>query len=264
MDLDLENKITIVTGSGWGIGKAIAKTFAEEKAKVVVAEINEERLNSCVEELKGHGADVLGIHMDVSKDEDVKRMVKETYDKFGRIDILVNNAAYWTTKYFMDTDANDWEREAKIVHYGVLNCIQTTLRHMMAQNSGVIVNIGSDAGRVGEPIYPTYSAVKAGVIAFTKAIAKDVGKYGIRVNCVSPGRTNVERLVLAEKELMEKGSPEEVEKYKNRMEKTLKLYPLRRFGTPQDLANMVVFIASDRCSYVTGQTISINGGYAMF
>lgn len=262
MDLNLKDKVAIVTGSAMGIGKAIALTFAEEGAKVVVADIDEEKGNAVAEEIRAKGTESLMVKTDVTKLAEANQLARATVDKFGAIDILVNCAAAWRINFFMQMTEEDWDFEIATCYRSVLNCTRAVLEHMIPRRVGQIINIGSDAGRVGEPNQPVYSGAKAGVIAFTKGLAKDVARHGILVNAVCPSMTRTERIIDMER-VMEAQGGDALAAYQERMQKIIRQYPLRKLGTPQDVANMVVFLASDRANHVTGQTISVNGGYCM-
>ena len=261
MDLGLKGKVVIVTGSARGIGKAVALTFAEEGAKVVVADILNEGAR-VAEEISSKGGDALFVKFDFTKLEEARRLVKETVNRFGRLEVLANVGAAWRSNYFMQMSEEDWDYEIVGVFRQVLNLCRAALEHMIERRYGRIINIGSDAGRVGEPNVPIYSGAKGGVIAFTKALAKDVARYGILVNCVCPSMTLTE-MVLAREQQARAAGPEALRKYQATMDKIVRQYPLRKLGKPEDIANMVAFLASERANHVTGQTISVNGGYCM-
>jgi 2-hydroxycyclohexanecarboxyl-CoA dehydrogenase len=263
MDLGLKGKVVIVTGSAQGIGRATAFLFAEEGAKVVVADLNEEGAKKVVEEIKAKKSEAIAFKIDVTKLPEARNMVKTAVDKFGKLDILVNCAAAWRTNFFMNMPEADWDFEIATVYRSVLVCARAALEHMTERKGGKIINIGSDAGRVGEPNQPVYSGAKGGVIAFTKALAKDVARHGILVNCVCPSMTVGERRVEMEKEMERKGETEALKKYRDQMDRIIRMYPLRKLGKPEDIANTVVFLASERANHITGQTVSVNGGYAM-
>lgn len=263
MDLGLKGKVAIVTGAGAGISKATAILLAEEGAKVVVAEFDESRGKATVEQIKDKGGQSLFFKTDVADWSQVEQLVAVTLKEFGQIDIMANVVGAWRINYFTKMPREDWDIEIKVNFIGTLNCCRAVIDHMIARKAGCIINTGSDAGRVGEPNQPVYSGAKAAVIGFTRALAKDVGRYGIRVNCVCPGMTRVERRVEME-EKMQREEPEKWAAYQENYKKIMKLYPLRKEGKPEDLASMIVFLASDiRAGHVTGQTISVNGGYSM-
>ncbi len=263
MDLGIKDKVAIVTGAARGIGRAIALTLAEEGTNVVVADMLEGEGKKVIGEVKSRGSDGLYYKFDFTKLEEARRLVSETVDKFGRLDILVNCGAAWRTNSFMQQSEDDWDFEIANVFRNVLNCSRAALEHMVEARSGKIINIGSDAGRVGEPNQPVYSGAKGGVIALTKALAKDVARYGILVNCVCPSLTMTEGFLKREREAEESGDAESLNSYRAWKEKVIRMYPLRKLGEPEDVANMVVFVASERANHITGQTFSVNGGYAM-
>lgn len=263
MELELKDKVAIVTGAGWGIGKAAAMGFADEGAKVVIVDLDETRGNSTVQELKNKGSKALFTKVDVSSWTDVEQAVASTLSEFGQIDILVNNAGAWRIEFFTKQSREDWAVQVDVCYYGTLNFTKAVIDHMVSRKTGSIINVASDAARIGEPNQPVYSGAKAAVVGFSKALAKEVGRNGIRVNVVCPSLTTVERRVEME-EKMKQEEPEKYATYEEQMKKALRLYPIRKFGKPEDLANMIVFLASDlRAGHITGQTISINGGYCM-
>jgi len=263
MDLNLKGKVAIVTGSGWGMGKATVLGFADEGVRVVVADLDEGRGQAAAKEVKDRGGEALFVKGDVANWEMVRQAVAETLERFGQIDILVNNAGAWQNEFFVQQKREDWGFQVEVCFYGTLNFTKAVIDHMISRKTGSIINVASDAGRVGEPNQPVYSGAKSAVIGFSKAIAKEVGRHGIRVNVVCPSMTIGERRTdMVEK--MKQDSPEKYAEYEDQMKKILRLYPLRKFGKPEDAANMIIFLASDlRAGHITGQTISVNGGYCM-
>ena len=245
----LDGKVAIVTGAGRGIGREIALTLAREGAAVVVADIDVENGSKVVDEIHSFGGKAVFVRTDVTDYDNVREMVGKAVEEYGGVDILVNNAAIWNIKLFKDTEPRDWLREININVVGVLNCIHSVLPYMMEKRGGRIVNIASDAGRVGEPWLATYSGTKGYVISLTKALAKELGKYNITVNCVSPGVTKTPG---AQKFIESVGE-----------EKLAKAYPLRRLAEPKDIANAVLFFVLDESNYITGQILSVSGGYVV-
>jgi len=263
MDLGLKDKVAIVTGSGWGIAKSTAMLLAEEGAKVVISDIDEGRGNSAAQEIRDKGGSALFVKADVTDWSQVEQLVATTLKEYGQIDIMANIAGAWRINFFTKMPREDWDIEINVNYYGTLNCCRAVIDHMISRKSGCIINCGSDAGRVGEPNQPVYSGAKAAVIGFTRALAKEVGRHNVRVNVVCPSMTRVERRVEME-EKMQKEDPEKWAAYQEQYQKIMRLYPMRKEGTPEDLANMFVFFASDlRAGHITGQTISVNGGYCM-
>jgi NAD(P)-dependent dehydrogenase (short-subunit alcohol dehydrogenase family) len=267
VNLNLEGKVAMVTGAARGMGRATALTFVGEGAKVVISDIDLEAAKMVEEEARSLGAQAIAVKADVTKPDEVRQMVNETLAKFGRLDILVNNAGILyingkpaDRKFFKDTSEGEWPAEIGITLYGVLNCARAAIDPMLRQKSGSIVNVASDAGRGAMLRGTVYGAGKGGIIAFTRHLALELGPSGIRVNCVSPGVIKTTRI-----EAIESGaklSPKAAEAHKV-LEQLAQKSPLGRIGNPQEIASVVVFLASDASSYVTGQTISVNGGDLM-
>jgi NAD(P)-dependent dehydrogenase (short-subunit alcohol dehydrogenase family) len=261
MDFQLTGKVAIVTGSGRHIGRQIALTLAQEGAKVVVNDYFEDRAKQTADEIVAAGGEAIGIRSDVRDYNDVNAMVQKAINSYGKVDILVNNVGIPPAEVdqgaiftpFFKTDKEAWDDEINIGLYAVLNCCRAVLEPMVNQKNGKIVNILSDAGRIGEPGQAVYSAAKAGIAGFSKALAKEVGRYCINVNCVAAGFTPPEPLL---KKMVG-----------DNMEKMLKAYPigrgLNRVGLPSDIANAVTFLCSDASAFITGQITSVSGGYTM-
>ena len=250
MDLGLKDKVAIVTGGGRGIGQSISLTLAEDGCNVAVADIDEGNANETAKKCEALGVKALGVKCDVTSHEDASKMVERVIQEWGQVDILVNDAAAWVFKLFVETTPEDWKKEIDVCLYGVLNCSKAVLDHMISRGYGKIISIASDAGRVGEVRQPVYSAAKAGIMGFTKALAKEVGRFGLNVNVVCPSMTETAPVKAS------------FEADPSRREKAVKFYPLRRLGRPEDIANTVTYLASDRAGWVTGQCWSVNGGYA--
>ncbi len=265
MDLGLAGKTAIVTGGGSNIGRAIFFTLVREGANVVNAELDEKQGQKVVEEANTLGGGrALLVKTDVTDSDSVQEMVKKALAEFGQIDILVNNVG-WTSPdgAFVAKPREHWEKEINLVFWSGINCCRAVAEHMVERKQGVIVNISSGAGRVGQQRQTVYSGVKGAVIAFSKSLARELGRHGIRVNVICPGLIVPEnREVLGEMSVWSEwsldryGSPEV-------QEKMAKVTAVGRVGRPQDVANMVAVLASDRASYITGQTISVDGGASM-
>lgn len=263
MDLGLKHRVVLVTGSGEGIGRRAALTFAEESANVVINDIVASRAESVAKEVRALGVKALATVADVSNADEVDNMINKVLSEFATIDILVNNAFAWDHKPFSKSARQEWAAPINVCLYGTLNCCQAVVGQMIEQKYGKIISVVSDAGRVGEPNSPIYAAAKAAIIAFTKSLAKEVGQYNINVNCVSSAATNTERRIREHQMEWKQASEEERRRIKRRDEAQLRLYPLGRLGEPEDVSNMVVFLASERARHITGQVISVNGGYIM-
>lgn len=267
MDLFLKGKVAIVTGSGLGIGRVSILTLAAEGANVVVNDINQAVAEKTAEEARALGVKALAIKASVDNQDEVNDLYKKVIEEFGRVDILINNAGrgvHWeagkTPRPFVETEKEDWDYTVNLCLYGVFNCTRAVLPGMIKNQYGKIVNMISDAGRTGEAFMAAYSAAKGGIVAFQKALAREVGKYNINVNAVSAGATDTERILASRDKLKAKMGDED---FKKRMEAMLKVYPIRRLGEPIDLARMCVFLSSDVSRHITGQTISVSGGFSM-
>ena len=263
MELGLEGKTVIVTGGGANIGRGITFAFAKEKSNVVIADIDEEQAQKVAKEAEELGGKVIAIKTDVTDYDSIEAMMKKTVEEFGKIDVLVNNVGWVADKFFMKKPRDEYEKEIKINYLGVINCTRAVLDHMIERSSGRIVSIASDSGRIGEVKEAVYSGTKGAVIAFSKAVAREVGRYGITLNVICPGATVPEVPGTAGKHSMWAGDitvemiPAEIK------EKMIKNYPLGRLGRPEDVANAAVFLASDAASFITGQVLSVSGGYSM-
>lgn len=244
----LDAKVAIVTGAGRGIGRGIAERFAFEGARVVVANVHEESARETAAVL---GGESVGLRVDVTSKPSVAAMVRAVMDRFGRIDVLVNNAGWDSFQPFLESDESDWDKIIAINLYGTLHCCKAVLPVMVAQGYGKVVNIGSDAGRVGSSGEAVYSAAKGGIIAFTKTLAREMARYHINVNCVCPGP--------ADTPLFDELGAENP-KLREALEKAI---PFRRLARPEDIARAVAFLASDEAAFITGQTLSVSGGLTM-
>jgi 3-oxoacyl-[acyl-carrier protein] reductase len=247
--MKLIGKTALVTGASRGIGREIALELARQGVDVVVNYAGSEaKAREVVEEIKGLGREAIAIQCDVSNSESVTDMVKETVDHFGKIDILVNNAGITRDNLLMRMKENEWDDVMNINLKGVFLCTKAVTRQMMKQRYGRIINISSVVGVSGNPGQANYVAAKAGVIGLTKTSAKELASRGITVNAIAPGFISTEM------------TDQLTEDIQNEM---LKMIPLAQFGEPKDIANTVVFLASDDSRYITGQTIHVNGGMVM-
>ena len=263
MELGLKGKNVIVTGGGSNIGRAIVHAFAAEGCNVVIAELVPEQGERVAEEVRALNPDsrVQVIATDVTDDRQVTSMVEQSVRDFGQVDVLVNNVGWTIDRLFLDKPREEYEKEVAVNLWSPINCIHAVLPHMIERQSGAIVSISSDAGRMGEFREAVYAACKAGVIALSKSIARETGRHGIRLNSVCPGLVvpSTEESISQESmwNQMRDVFTDEV------MERARRSYPLRRLGTSGEVANAVVFLASDAASFITGQTLSVSGGYSM-
>ncbi len=263
MELSLGGKAVIVTGGASNIGKAIVHAFAHEGAHVVIADIDEAQAEKTAAFVKSHGGSVLTVKTDVTKAEECESLIAKTLDAFGRLDVLVNCAGWVYDRPFVEKPREEWEREVNINYWGVINACRAVADHMMAEKSGKIVSIASVTGRVGEPKEVVYSGAKGAVIAMSRSLAKELGPYNINVNVVCPGTILPETADdMGEASMWRTGGLYQRITPETR-QRMLKAYPLRRLGKTADIAGAVLFLASDQAGWITGQTLSVDGGYTM-
>ncbi len=245
----LKEKVALVTGGGRGIGKAISLALAREGAKVCINYLHSKNAaEEVVKRIKEKGGEAISHKTDVSKLEEVSRMVEETNKRFGRIDILINNAGLNIDKYLMIMNEEEWDKVIDVNLKGTFNCSKAVSRVMIGQRSGNIVNISSVSAISGTAGQTNYSAAKGGMISFTKSLARELAPFGIRVNVLAPG--------LIDTEMIKKMS-------KKMLDRILEITPLKRVGTPEEVAKVVIFLVSKKADYITGQVIRIDGGLAM-
>jgi len=253
MNISFENQVALVTGAASGIGLATAKAFAQSGASVALADWNEKAVRSAAEELAGQGHKTLAIRCDVADDAQVESMVDQTVAAFGRLDAAYNNAGVQNElAEAVDQTREDFDRVVGVNLRGVWSCMKFELRQMRKQGSGTIVNCSSLGGLVGSPERGIYHAAKHGVLGFTKSAALEYAARGIRINAICPGLIQTpmsDQMVAA-------GQGEALKE----MEKSI---PMGRVGRPEEIANAVLWLCSDAASYVTGQSISVDGGFIM-
>jgi NAD(P)-dependent dehydrogenase (short-subunit alcohol dehydrogenase family) len=258
--LDLHGRIAFVTGAGQGAGRAIALALARHNAGgIAVNDFVPERAAAVVEEIKALGVPALAVPADVGDHAAVKTAIAAATSALGPVTALVNNAgnagphfAMARAPLFWETDPGDWERYFRTNLAGVMNCCHAALPGMVAKGTGRIVTIVSDAGRVGEARLAAYSAAKAGAAGFMRSIAREAGRFGITANAIS--------LSTLEPALDEPGKSEFMAS--DQAKSALSRYAIRRFGRPDDVANMALFLCSDAAGWITGQTYPVNGGYS--
>ncbi len=257
---DLDGKVAIVTGGGRGIGRAIALRLAQDGARVVVADLNENNARHVAQEIQDKGGDAFAFAVDVTRMARVEELIRETVARYGRLDILVNNAGIGAIAPLMDTDEKTWDAVMDVNAKGVLLCSQAAARQMIAQgNGGRIINNASGAGKIapgkGTPL-GAYAASKHAVVALTKQLGLELSDYQILVNCVCAGIVDTDMWDLIDREIAKlENAP--VGSVKARAVATI---PLGRIEQPEDVANVVAFLASDDASYITAQTYNVCGG----
>lgn len=252
----LKGKIAVITGAGRGIGRAIALRLAEEGAHVVAADIDQASAEDTANQIESLGAESLALKVDVCSGDQVKAMVAAAVNRFGRIDILVNNAGITIAKPVVEFEEAEWDRMIDVNLKGVLRCSQEAAKIMIDQNSGKIINIASESGKTGRPIFSIYGATKFAIVGFTQGLAMELAPYRINVNAVCPGIVDTEMWeeldrVLSKRENLPKGAA---------LKKRIKKIPLGRLESPEDVAGLVAFLASSDADYMTGQAVNITGG----
>lgn len=256
MDMKMRGKIAIVTGASYGIGEGIARALAQEGVNLAVCARGEEKLKGVSAELKSSGVEVLPVIADVMKVEDIDRMVNQTLDRYGHIDILVNNAGGMVRGTFMETDKESWQRGIDLNLYSTIHFCQRVIPSMRERKWGRIINIASVWGH--QPGKMTiYNTVKSGLIIISKSLSNELAPYNILVNAICPGGIVSPAWIETAEILAKKRGTTWQEEIKKLGEKWA---PLGRFGSAEEVANLVVFLASERASYITGTSISIDGG----
>ncbi|MBI2861797.1 MAG: SDR family oxidoreductase [Chloroflexi bacterium] len=248
MDLGLKGKVAIVTGAGSGIGQRAAVRFAQEGSRVVLVDIDAKGAEATAAEIRKNGGEALVALTDITKLDQVQAMVKKTLDAFGQVGVLANVAGYSKTHPFMDETPDYWEKVIGVNLWGVIHCSYAALFPMRERQSGAIVSVSSDAGRVGSLGETVYAGAKGGVIGFTKSLARETARFGVRVNCICPGPTETPLL-----ELNRQTNPRAIERM-------IQSIALRRVATTDEQADAILYLVSDRASYITGQIISVSGG----
>jgi 3-oxoacyl-[acyl-carrier protein] reductase len=254
----LRDKVVIITGGAQGIGRAYALGMAREGAKLVLADINMEKADATAEEIGAKGTQILPLKTDVSSPESTQEMARRTVERFGRIDVLLNNAAILekfkiTRRPFWELDLKEWDRVLQVNLTGTLLCSRAVFPQMQAQKSGKIINVATNGVFFGNPNYVHYVASKAGVIGLTRAMARELGELNINVNCIAPGATVSE-------------DPGDTVAYEKRVKKIESLsykLCLKRTQLPEDLVGTALFLASSDSDFITGQTIVVDGGDVM-
>ena len=246
--MELAGRVALVTGAAQGIGKAISLLLAQHGADIVVSDVNLEKATETAREIEAMGRKAMAVRVDVSKLQDVDQMVDAILKQLGKIDILVNNAGITRDKLILRMSEEDWDAVLNVNLKGTFICTRAVVRHMAKQRYGKIVSIASVTGEMGNAGQVNYAASKAGVIGVTKTIAREFAQRGINVNAIAPGYIQTP---------MTDVLPEKVK------EDLKRLIPMDRLGQPGDVAEAVLFLVSDRSSYITGHVLNVNGGIYM-
>ena len=261
MDLELQGKVALIVGGARGIGFAAGRELTSAGAKVVLADLDGEAAHDAAERLgREAGSETMGLRTDIASIDDVRAKVESVSERMGPIHAVIVTAAVLDDKLFVDSGPADWQRMINVCLYGPMNVIHAVMPSMIENGAGRVVCLATDAARVGQARLSYYAAAKAGVIALVKSVAQEVGQHGVTLNVLSPGATNTELRQGRENALREQMGEE---KYAQRVQKVVRMYPTRRLGEPEDHASMIAFLVSDRASWLTGQVISVNGGYVM-
>jgi 3-oxoacyl-[acyl-carrier protein] reductase len=245
---DLKDKVVLITGAARGIGKAIAERFARAHAKVLILDLNREAIEGAVEELRSTGSQAFGYVANVTDAKAIEELFANLVKEHGKIDVLINNAGVTRDNLMVRMKEEDWDLVLDINLKGAFICTQKVFKHMMKARVGSIINISSVIGLMGNAGQANYAASKGGMIAFTKSCAKEFAGRNIRVNAVAPGFIETEMTATLSDEIRAEYA---------------KVIPLNKMGSPQDVAKLCMFLASDESEYITGQTIAVDGGLTM-
>ena len=246
MDLGLKDKVAIVTGSARGLGAATARRLAQEGAKVVITDIQRDLAEATTASLRADGLEAHCVVGDITRPEDVQRIVSEALTAFGGVHILVNNAGAPRDNYIVKMSEGDWDFVIDVMLKGAFLASKAVMPHLIEQGWGRIINISSRA-HFGNPTQVNYSAAKAGLIGMAKALSMEEGRYGITVNCVAPGFMETEMI-------------QALPTYEVIKERALNMQPVKRPGRPEDVADAVAFLASERASFISGEVLHVSGG----
>jgi NAD(P)-dependent dehydrogenase (short-subunit alcohol dehydrogenase family) len=249
VQIDLSSDVAVVTGGGSGIGEGIATLLAQAGAKVAIFDMSGAAAKTTAEQINAAGGTAIGVEVNITDEEGLVQAMNEVREQLGPVSVLVNNAATWVIKKFTDTTAEETRRIVDVTLIGTVNVMRAAMPQLL-ETQGRIVNIASDSARTGEHSMSVYAGAKAGVVAVTKSVAQEVGRKGVRANAVAPGTT------------VTPGSAGFIEQVGG-PEKLARAYPLGRLGEPADIAGAVLFLASPLSAWITGQVLSVSGGYTM-
>ncbi len=258
MDLGINNRVAIVTGSSQGIGKAIARGFAKEGANVVICARNEKKLQKTAKEIeKSTKTKILPVQTDLKNKKSIKSLVEITVETFGKVDILVNNTGGPSPKLFLETSENEWQETVDLLLKSIINCCYDVIPYMKKKKWGRIINMTSFAAKQPEERLVLSNAIRAGILGLTKTLSNELAEEGILVNAVCPGWTLTTRV----EELAQSIAEKEKKSYKSVISEWADQIPLKRLAQPEEIANLVVFLGSNQASYITGSVIQVDGGY---
>jgi len=247
----MNSKTVVVTGAGRGIGKAIAITLAKENYDVIVNSRNPEHAHSVANEIKSHGKNAIGVGGDVAKEEDCKKIIEAAINQFNRIDVLVNNAGIQKPIPMNKISVEEWDKVMNVNLRGVFICSREAVKHMLKDGGGSIINISSVHQVIPKPLYVHYASSKGGLNMLTKTMALELARHNIRVNAVAPGAVATDM----NKEILDN---------QDKMKEVNELVPMGRIGKAEEVANAVIFLASDSASYITGTTLFVDGGLTLY
>jgi len=257
LDLGLKSHVAIVTGSSRGIGEAIANGLAKEGTKVTICARDEAKLKETAEKISAStGAEVLPVKADLNNIDDIKMLVKNTVKRFHKIDILINNTGGPPATRFLETSNREWQEAVNSLLISIINCCREVIPYMKEQKWGRIINMASFAAKQPAERLILSNAVRAGILGLTKSLSNELAEDGILVNAVCPGYTLTRRL----EELVRTEAKKSGKSYEETVEKWVAEVPLKRLAKPEEIANLVVFLASEKASYITGTTIQVDGG----
>jgi NAD(P)-dependent dehydrogenase (short-subunit alcohol dehydrogenase family) len=256
----MQKRNAVVIGGAQGIGFATCQLLANDCETLTIVDLSKEAVERAAKKLDGKAANVLGLQADITKKDEMAAIRKRIGDEFGAPSILVNSAAIVDDKLFLDSTPDDWHKMIAVCLFGPMNVLHEFLPAMTAAGYGRVVCMASDSYKLGQARLSYYAAAKAGVVALVKSLAQELGRSGVNLNIVSPGATNTEMRRQRERTLLAQMGPE---KYERRQKTVLKMYPTGRLGEPKDIAAAVHFLTTEDAAWITGQVLSVNGGFTM-